>query len=277
MNMMKKIALTSLTVGAGFLLVACSSSTASQKKNDTWKTAEKTKTITIGFDNTFVPMGFKAKDNTNQGFDIDLANAVFKEYDIKVKWQPINWSMKEAELKKGDIDLIWNGYTVTKAREKQVLFSKPYMAGQQELITKAEAKITKTADMKGKTVGVQSGSSGYSDFNAQPEVLKNVVSGKTITQYSNFDQGFLDLQNGRIDGLLVDQVYGDYYLKQNKLGSDYNTLLMNYTSEPTAVGARKTDKELITKINQGIDRLVKNGQFAKISQKWFGRDVYPGK
>lgn len=76
MNMMKKLALTSLTVAAGFLLVACSISTASQKKNDTWKTAEKTKTITIGFDNTFVPMGFKAKDNTNQGFDIDLANAV---------------------------------------------------------------------------------------------------------------------------------------------------------------------------------------------------------
>ncbi len=73
---------------------------ASTTNENTWQKVEKSKTITIGFDNTFVPMGFKDKDGTNKGFDIDLANAVFKTYGIKVKWQPITWSLKEQELKK---------------------------------------------------------------------------------------------------------------------------------------------------------------------------------
>lgn len=75
--------------------------------------------MVIGFDNTFVPMGFKDENGKNVGFDIDLADAVFKKYDVKVKMQPIDWDMKETELKNGSIDLIWNGYSVTKEREKK--------------------------------------------------------------------------------------------------------------------------------------------------------------
>lgn len=59
------------------------------------------KTITLGFDNTFVPMGFKDVHGKNSGFDVDLAKAVFKQYGIKVKFQPINWDLKETELKNG--------------------------------------------------------------------------------------------------------------------------------------------------------------------------------
>lgn len=272
MKLVKKILLALLAIVATASLAACSSSA---KSTNTWTKAEKTKSITIGFDDTFVPMGFKAKNGKYEGFDIDLATAVFKKYGIKIKWQPINWSMKEAELKKGDIDLIWNGYSITKAREKLVLFSKPYMPGQQELITKKSSHITKVSDMKGKTVGVQAGSSGYSDFTGQPKLLEDLVSGKTISQYSNFEQAFLDLKDGRIDGLLVDQTYGDYYLTQNKLQDKYNSFVINYTNEPTAVGARKSDKELIAKINAGIAALHKSGEFQKISEKWFGKDVYP--
>ncbi|MGY3729154.1 amino acid ABC transporter substrate-binding protein [Lactococcus termiticola] len=276
MNLMKKIAIASLSIVAALSLSACGKSSSSPRQN-TWQRAEQSKSITIGFDNTFVPMGFKDKDGVNKGFDIDLANAVFKEYGIKVKWQPINWSMKEAELKKGDIDLIWNGYGITKEREQQVLFSEPYMASKQEILNKKSSNITKVEDMKGKTAGVQAGSSGYSDFNDQPKVLKNYLAGKTISQYSNFDQALLDLQNGRIDGVLIDQTYADYYLNQKGLTKDYSRILLDYGVEPSAVGARKSDKELVNKINQGINKLVKDGQFAQISQKWFGRNVWPGK
>ncbi len=80
------------------------------------------KKIIIGLDDTFVPMGFRDKEGKLTGFDIDLARAVFREYDIKVVFQPIDWSMKEFELNNGTIDLIWNGYTKTAERAKKSNF-----------------------------------------------------------------------------------------------------------------------------------------------------------
>ncbi|PCS00713.1 amino acid ABC transporter substrate-binding protein [Lactococcus fujiensis] len=248
---------------------------ASTTNENTWQKVEKSKTITIGFDNTFVPMGFKDKDGTNKGFDIDLANAVFKTYGIKVKWQPITWSLKEQELKNGNIDLIWNGYSVTPEREKLVKFSEPYMEGGDILLTKKSSDITKISEMKGKTIGAQSGSSQYQVFNDQPTKLKDLVAGKTIVQYSTFEQGLLDVKNGRIDALLVDQVYANYYLKQSNETNLFNSIPVDFESSPMAVGARKADSVLIEKINAGINKLVANGEFKTISERWFGKDVYP--
>ena len=115
-------------------LTACSSS--SNTKKDNWDTYQSKKTITIGFDNTFVPMGYENEKGENVGFDIDLANAVFKQYGITVKWQPINWDLKETELTNGKIDMIWNGYSVTDERLKKVSFTIPYMKNDQVLVTK---------------------------------------------------------------------------------------------------------------------------------------------
>ncbi|MBU5900048.1 transporter substrate-binding domain-containing protein, partial [Vibrio cholerae O1] len=77
-------------------------------------------------DSTFVPMGFAQKDGSYAGFDIDLATAVFEKYGITVNWQPIDWDLKEAELTKGTIDLIWNGYSATDERREKVAFSNSY-------------------------------------------------------------------------------------------------------------------------------------------------------
>ena len=64
-------------------------------------------------------MGFEQKDGTYAGFDIDLANQVFEFYGIRVNWQPIDWDMKETELKNGTIDAIWNGYSATDERRER--------------------------------------------------------------------------------------------------------------------------------------------------------------
>ncbi len=142
--------------------------------------------ITIGFDNTFVPMGFKEKSGKNVGFDIDLVNAVFKEYDIKVKWQPINWDLKETELENGNIDLIWNSYSVTKERAKKVVFTNGYMKNEQVLVTKKSANITDFSGMTGKVLGAKSGSSGYEAFSESPKLLKDLVKDNDATQYETF-------------------------------------------------------------------------------------------
>ncbi|MBM7641815.1 amino acid ABC transporter substrate-binding protein [Streptococcus loxodontisalivarius] len=256
-------------------LAACSSSSSSSSKanSDNWSTYEKDKTITIGFDNTFVPMGYENEDGKNVGFDIDLANAVFAEYGITVKWQSINWDMKETELNNGTIDLIWNGYSVTDERKEKVAFTDPYMVNEQVLVTKKSSNITTVAGMKDKVLGAQAGSSGYDTFTSNPEILKDIVSGGDATQYETFTQALIDLDNDRIDGLLIDRVYANYYLNQEGTLDNYNIISTGYDAENFSVGARKADKTLVTKINEAFKQLYKEGKFQEISNKWFGEDV----
>lgn len=272
--MKKKLWTVLVTLLASLILVACGSSKSAEKtSSDNWETYKKEKTITIGFDNTFVPMGFKDKSGKNVGFDIDLANAVFKEYGIKVKWQPINWDLKETELENGNIDLIWNGYSVTKERAKKVAFTNAYMKNEQVLVTKKSANITDFSGMTGKVLGAQSGSSGYEAFSDSPKVLKDLVKDNDATQYETFTQALIDLKNDRIDGLLIDRVYANYYLEQEGDIDNYNIITGDFEGEDFAVGVRKADKTLVANINKAFEKLYQDDQFQEISDKWFGEDV----
>jgi len=272
MKKLKKLLVFFGILSLGLSLTACGNKEA---QKDTWADIDKKKEVVIGFDDSFVPMGFKDESGKNVGFDIDLANAVFAKYGIKVKMQPIDWSMKEAELKNGRIDLIWNGYSVTAGRKRVVLFSKPYMINDQVLVTKKSSKIKKVSQMTNKKLGVQEGSSGFDDFEMEPEVLKDIVFMNEATTYEGFNEALLDLKSNRIDGLLIDQVYAQYYLSKNKEIDDYNIIKTPYMQENFAVGARKGDKTLINNINKEIEELHDNGKFQEISNKWFHKDVYP--
>ncbi len=272
--MIKKLMTVLALAVAALFLVACGSNKAKEKTSkDNWKTYQEKKTVTIGFDNTFVPMGYKDKSGKNVGFDIDLANAVFKEYGIKVKWQAINWDLKETELDNGNIDMIWNGYSVTKEREKKVAFTNSYMKNEQVLVSKKSSNITDFKDMKDKVLGAQSGSSGYEAFSANPKVLKDFVKDGDATQYETFTQALIDLKNDRIDGLLIDRVYANYYLQEEGDIDQYNIVTGDFEGEAFAVGARKADKTLVNKVNTAFKKLYEEGKFQEISNKWFGEDV----
>ncbi|MEW4353973.1 amino acid ABC transporter substrate-binding protein [Streptococcus pneumoniae] len=271
---LKGIVGATIALALSIVLVACGKASTSKDTNsDQWQTYESSKKITIGFDNTFVPMGFQDKSGKDVGFDIDLATAVFKKYGIEVNWQPINWDLKETELKNGTIDLIWNGYSKTKEREESVLFTLPYMENEQVLVTKKSSNIASSADMKGKILGAQAGSSGYQVFEEKPAVLKDLVKDQTATQYESFNEALIDLQNSRIDGLLIDRVYANYYLQDQGILGDYNVIPVDYQGENFAVGARKSDKTLVENINKAFKELYKDGTFQEISKKWFGDDV----
>ncbi|MGE9834383.1 amino acid ABC transporter substrate-binding protein [Streptococcus orisratti] len=268
---LKKVLLGAVTLFAAVSLAACGSKSSTSKDN--WETYASKKSITIGFDNTFVPMGYEDDKGNNVGFDIDLANAVFKEYGIKVKWQPINWDLKETELKNGKIDLIWNGYSITKERQAKVAFTNPYMKNEQVLVTKKSSGIDSFEGMKDKVLGAQSGSSGYDAFTSKPEVLKDLVKGNDATQYETFTQALIDLKNDRIDGLLIDRVYANYYLAQEGELDQYNIIESKFDGEDFAAGVRKEDKTLVKKVNAAFKKLYETGKFQEISKKWFGEDV----
>ncbi|AUJ31820.1 amino acid ABC transporter substrate-binding protein [Liquorilactobacillus nagelii] len=264
----KKILLGLLTGISLFLLAGCTSVQRRANTTDTWPQIVKHHRVVVGLDDSFVPMGFREKSGKLVGYDIDLARAVFKLYGIKVDFQTIDWSMKETELRNGTIDLIWNGYTKNPARERTVAFSNTYLKNQQILVTQKSAGINQAAKMRGKTLGVQSGSSGYESFEDSPQYLKKYV--KHTVQYSTFNDAFLDLNAGRIQGLLIDSVYADYYIKHQPDATSYRKQVIGFPTEDFAVGMRKGDKTLRKKINRGLKILAANGTLSKINQKWFG-------
>lgn len=266
---MKKLKGLGLVLASVFVLGACSSGENERAGNN--EDAD----VVIGLDDTFVPMGFRDDDGKLTGFDIELAEAVFALNDTEVAFQPIDWSMKETELNNETIDLIWNGYSQTPEREEKVAFSDPYMSNSQLLVTSKDSNIDSIDQMDGKTLGAQEGSSGYNSFNQEPEALKDIVEGKDATLYDSFNEAFIDLESGRIDGLLIDRVYAEYYLNQNEKMDDFNLIETPYEDENFAVGVRQDDDELLEEVNNGLQELQDNGEFAKISEKWFGEDVSP--
>lgn len=260
-------------VGMAVMSLAGCTQLASNPTVDNWDKYQQQKSITVGFDNTFVPMGFEEKNGTYAGFDIELAKYVSKKLGITVHFQPIDWDMKETELQNGTIDAIWNGYSATDERREKVAFTIPYMQNTQILVVKKTSGIHSVKDMTGKVLGAQNGSSGMLDFEEHPEVLKNRVKGEDADQYQSVNEAIIDLKNDRIDALLIDRVYADYYLTTEGIADEYDTIPSGFESESFAVGVRPADKKLLEALNQAFKELYQEGIFQQISQKWFGEDV----
>ena len=260
-------------VGVTVMTLASCTQLASNPTVDNWDKYQQQKSITVGFDNTFVPMGFEEKNGNYAGFDIELAQYVSKKLGITVHFQPIDWDMKETELQNGTIDAIWNGYSATDERREKVAFTIPYMQNTQILVVKKTSGIHSVEDMTGKVLGAQNGSSGMLDFEEHPEVLKNRVKGGDADQYQSVNEAIIDLKNDRIDALLIDRVYADYYLTTEGIADEYDTIPSGFESESFAVGVRPADKKLLEALNQAFKELYQEGIFQQISQKWFGEDV----
>lgn len=224
--------------------------------------------VVLGLDDTFVPMGFKDDNGIFVGFDIDLAKEVFKRENMKVTFQPIDWSMKETELNSGNIDMIWNGYSITDDRKKKVNFSKAYLKNRQVIIILADSKIQSKRDLKGKNVGIQEGSSSLDAVNKDESLVKSFNDGQPVL-FENNNQALMDLEAKRVDAVVADETLARYYM--NKRGEDkYKVLEENFGEEEYGIGVRKNDTELLNKIEKQIEAMKKDGTYDKIYQKWFG-------
>lgn len=162
----------------------------------------------IGLDDSFPPMGFRDEENEIVGVDIDLAMEVSERLGVTFRAQPINWDSKEMELANGNIDCIWNGMTVTDERKETMYLSKPYLNNRQVVIVKASSGIESLDDLAGKIVGLQKGSS------AEQALADSAVAGEvaSVQTYDDNVAAFMDLQNGRVDAFLVDEVAGNYII-----------------------------------------------------------------
>ncbi|WP_392562015.1 amino acid ABC transporter substrate-binding protein [Orbus sturtevantii] len=248
-----------------FVLSACDNK---QKQGSESQTSNiNATTIVIGLDDNFPPMGFRDESNNLVGFDIDLARQAAKRADLDVEFKPIDWSAKEAELNSERVDALWNGLTITDARENNVLFSKPYMINHQIIVVAPDSNIHNKADLAGKIIGLQNGSSALNAVNTDPIH----ASFAALNQYADNVTALLDLSNQRLDAVVVDEVVGRYYVA--KKPNQYRVLDDNFGQEQYGIGFKKGNTELQQKIQNSLDSMQADGTMARISKKWFGKDV----
>lgn len=221
----------------------------------------------IGIDDTFAPMGFKNDTGDIVGFDVELAKEVSKIIGKDFTFQNIDWDLKETELASKNIDLIWNGYSITDDRKEKVLFSEPYMENRQIIISTKANQITTKADLKDKVVSVQKKSSAYEAVMKDASFV-SALKNSELVQYETNNDCFMDLEAGRSDAIVVDETLARYYMKQQK-DNIYYVLEENFGTEEYAIGMRKEDTALCKEVNDAIQQLRDNGTFDKIKGNWF--------
>lgn len=220
--------------------------------------------LVIGLDDNFPPMGFRDEKGELVGYDIDMAREATKRMNIEAEFKPIDWSAKEAELKGKRVDALWNGMTITEERKKNVAFTKPYMVNHQIIIVTSKSPIQNKADLAGKVVGVQDGSS------AVDAIAKDEAVSKSIKELKNFGDNvtaLMDLSTGRLDAVVVDEVVGRYYT--SKKPGEYRILADNLGAEEYGVGIRLEDTALLAKLDETLEAMRADGTAKTIYAKWF--------
>lgn len=259
-------AASSAPASSGASSAAASSSAASY--STTLADIQKKGQLVIGLDDTFAPMGFRDEKNEIVGFDIDMATAVCKELGVEPVFQPIDWDAKELELSTGKIDCIWNGMSVTPEREAGMSLSKPYLNNKIIIMTNKGVTISAKEDLANYNLGTQADSSALETLKADP-IYASIES--KLTEYKTYDQVIMDMQAGRLDAMIVDEVLGQY--KNAQLNNVFGVSEVNFGEDLYAIGFRKADTELTEAVNAAIKTSIDNGTAAQISEKWFGADI----
>ncbi|MGI6017472.1 MAG: transporter substrate-binding domain-containing protein [Marvinbryantia sp.] len=222
-------------------------------------------TFTVGFDAEYPPFGYMDENGEYTGFDLELAEAVCEMEGWKLVKQPINWDSKDLELNSGNIDCIWNGFTMN-GREDQYEFSKPYVDNSQVIVVAEDSGITSFADLEGKTVGVQAASAALavlSDEEAQ-KALADTFG--TLQEFGDYNQAFTELQAGSLDALAMDIGVANYQIKNR--GEGFVILEETLNSEQYAIGFQVGNTEMVEIINKDLDILAENGTVAELAEKY---------
>ena len=242
-----------------FLLTGCTNGFKSPAK------------LIIGLDDEYAPMGFRDEQGELVGVDIDLAKETARRMGVAIEFKPINWDDKIVELKTGKIDLIWNGLDITPERQEHILYSKPYMNNRQLLLVKKgnDWGIRSKGDLAGKIVGTQAGSNSET-YIIQDEKLRNSFAQFKV--YKTFKTAFEDLDSGKVDVLICDEIAARY--EMSKVPGKFELIMVTIgPATGIGIGFRKDDQKLRDRVQAAFDEVIADGTAKKISVKWFNADL----
>jgi polar amino acid transport system substrate-binding protein len=221
--------------------------------------------ITIATDATFPPMEMMDTSKNIVGLDVDLMNAAAKAGSFTVEFKNTAWDGIFAGLDNGKYDAVMSSVTITDERKNTMDFTMPYINAGQILTVRADVTGVETlADLKGKTVGAQIGTTGA--FAIDKVKAANKINEKT---YDEIGLAFEDLVNGRIDGVVVDNPTAvNYALQNDKYKGKLKTVGVPFTEEYYGVAVKKGNAKVLAALNAGLKKLLDSGANKAIEDKW---------
>jgi polar amino acid transport system substrate-binding protein len=276
--MMKRISITVLLVllAVGMVFAGgkkdgaapAASGGAASSGDRSLETVLSKKKLVLGLDDSFPPMGFRDENNEIVGYDVDLAKEVTRRMGVELVPQPIDWNAKEQELNTGEIDCIWNGFTITDERKQNLLFTPPYLKNAQVIVVKGNSPVNTLKDLAGKTAGTQAGSSSVDAIDDAPGFKASL---KDVIEYKDFLTALMDLDVGGVDAVVIDLVVANDNI--NRSGKPFRILTETLGEEEFGIGFRKNDKALADKVWATLLEMAGDGTIARIATKWLGADI----
>ena len=256
MKQLKVIGLVTVMVMLLGMVAACSPTTGPSQAG---------KKFTVATDASFPPMEFVDASKNLTGLDVDLLKAIAVDQKFDAPMNNVAWDGIFAGLEAGQYDAIMSSVTVTDERKQKYDFSEGYFDANQGIVVTADNNaITDDKSLAGKRVGVQIETTGAI------AVRKLGIEPK---QYDTPDLALQDLVNGNLDAVVVDTpVAANYALQSEQFKGKLKIPSEIVTNEVYALTVKKGDpKGLLPLFNAGLANVKKNGEYAKIYEKWIGK------
>ena len=250
---MKKMICVILALTMVFALCACGQKAAPAEK----------KVFIMGIDPEYPPFSYLGDDGTYSGFDVEVCQAVCDKLGWELKIFGVNWDEKLVQLDSNECDCVWSGMTILDTmKEAGYVISEPYYDNTQVLVVKADSGFASSADLAGKVVAVQLGTSGEALLNEDLADLKATFD--SVLTCDSFLKCFTELEGGAVDAVFVDLPVAASYVA----GRDDLTIIdESLGAEVYGIAFRSGDQALCDQVDAAVQALVENGTYAEIAAK----------
>lgn len=254
---MKKVLALVLALVMALSLVACGN--ADNNEGDDGK-----KTFIMGIDPEYPPFSYLDENGEYNGFDVEICKAACDLLGWDFKVFGVNWDQKLVQLNGKECDCIWSGMTILDSmKEAGYVISAPYYDNTQVIMVKEGSDIKSSADLAGKVVAVQLGTSGESLLKG--DLADMAATFDELTTCDSFLKCFTELDSNGVDAVFVDKPVAESYAAKNE---GFTIIDENLGAEQYGIAFRADDAELCASIEDAVAKLVENGTYAEIAAKY---------
>ena len=232
---------------------------------DTASGSKAARTFIMGIDSEYPPFSYIDDNGDYAGFDVEVCKAVCDILGWDFEVFAVNWDQKLVQLDAKECDCVWSGMTILDSmKEAGYVISEPYYDNTQVLVVGANSGIKTSADLAGKVVAVQLGTSGEALLNGDMSDLKD--SFKELVTCDSFLKCFTELEGNAVDAVFVDYPVAKSYVegKEDKLAIINEEL----GAEQYGIAFRKGDDETCKAVEGAVKELVENGKYAEIAANY---------
>ena len=224
------------------------------------------KVFKMGFDAAYPPYSYMDDNGEYTGYDIEMCKAVCEINGWELELVPINWDTKLITLDAGEIDCIWSGLTIDVLDPEAYTISMAYSNNSQVILTTKSSGITTLADLAGKKVGVQLGTSADIMLSEDQADLAATFEGGEPVRFEDYNVCFTELQGGSIVAIAI-----DYPVAMNKIaeyGDEYIILDETLAAEQYGICFRKDDADTCKAVESAFMQLVEDGTYLSLAEKY---------